>query len=61
MRSTCAWPVLLGRKTLQKLRAADPAALQQRVKVSRREVRTLLATSTLASPVPFLWHRLWRP
>jgi len=61
VRLACAWPVLLGRKTLQKLRAADPAALQQRVKVSRREVRALLATSTLASPVPFLWHRLWRP
>ena len=59
VRLACAWPLLLGAKTLQKLRAADVAGLQRRVKVSRGEVYALLAHSLLACPFPWWWRKLF--
>jgi farnesyl-diphosphate farnesyltransferase len=59
VRLACAWPLLLGAKTLQKLRVADVAGLQRRVKVSRGEVYALLAHSVLACPFPCWWRRLF--
>ena len=59
VRLACAWPILLGGKTLVKLRAARVIELQQRVKVSRGEVRGILLRSTLASPVPCWWRNLY--
>jgi farnesyl-diphosphate farnesyltransferase len=56
VRLACAWPVLLGMKTIGKLRAAGVAELQQRVKVSRGEVRGILLRSILAYPVPGMWR-----
>jgi len=61
VRLACAWPVLLGLKTIGRLRAAGVADLQRRVKVPRREVQTMMLRSALACPVPFLWRRLYRP
>jgi farnesyl-diphosphate farnesyltransferase len=61
VRLACAWPVLLGIKTVKKLRVASVSALQQRVKVPRGEVYGLLAWSVLACPIPFLWRRLYKP
>lgn len=58
VRLACAWPILLGAKTIEKLRAADVAGLRRRVKVSRGEVHGLLALSVLACPFPFWWRRL---
>ena len=59
VRLACAWPILLGMRTIEKLRAAGVAELRQRVKVSRGEVRGMLLRSTLASPLPFAWRRLF--
>jgi farnesyl-diphosphate farnesyltransferase len=59
VRLACAWPVLLGIKTIHKLRAANVGDLRQRVKVPRGEVYGLLARSTLACPFPFLWRKLY--
>ena len=59
VRLACAWPVLLGARTIEKLRAAGVAELQQRVKVSRGEVRGMLVRSLLACPAPFLWRKLY--
>jgi farnesyl-diphosphate farnesyltransferase len=59
VRLACAWPVLLGAKTIGKLRAAGVDGLQRRVKVSRGEVYALMARSTLACPAPFLWRKLY--
>ena len=56
VRLACAWPVLLGIRTIEKLRAANIFELQQRVKVSRGEVRGILLRSLLACPLPFLWR-----
>jgi farnesyl-diphosphate farnesyltransferase len=61
VRLACAWPVLLGVKTIQKLRAASVAELQSRVKVTRGEVRGILARSLLACPAPFWWRKLYAP
>jgi farnesyl-diphosphate farnesyltransferase len=59
VRLACAWPLLLGAKTLQKLRAAEVAGLRRRVKVSRGEVYALLLHSVLASPFPCWWRKLF--
>ena len=61
VRLACAWPVLLGLKTIAKLRAADAAGLQQRVKVSRGEVRGILLRSILAYPLPGVWRNQFAP
>lgn len=42
VRAACALPALLGKRTLALLREAGPAALRQRVKVPRSEVRHIL-------------------
>ena len=57
VRLACAWPVLIGARTLAKLRAANVADLQARVKVSRGEVKGILLWSLLVCAVPFLWRR----
>jgi farnesyl-diphosphate farnesyltransferase len=59
VRLACAWPILLGVKTIQKLRAANVIELRMRVKASRGEVRGILLRSMLASPLPFAWRRLF--
>ena len=61
LRLACAWPVLLGGRTIEKLRAANVIELQQRVKVSRGEVRGILFRSLLACPLPFAWRKLYAP
>ncbi len=59
VRLACAWPVLIGMKTIRKLRAASVLELQQRVKVSRVEVWKIILLSLLASPLPFAWRKLY--
>jgi len=59
VRLACAWPVLIGLRTIAKLRAASVMELRKRVKVSRGEVYGILLRSTLASPVPWLWRKLY--
>jgi farnesyl-diphosphate farnesyltransferase len=61
LRLACAWPILIGMRTIEKLRAASVIELQQRVKVSRGEVRGILFWSLLACPVPFAWRKLSAP
>ena len=61
LRLGCAWPVLLGIRTIEKLRVANVIELQQRVKVSRGEVRGILFRSLLACPLPFAWRKLYAP
>ena len=61
VRLACAWPILIGAKTIEKLRPADVNRLQQRVKATRSEVRGMMACSVLAYPFPFLWRKLFSP
>jgi farnesyl-diphosphate farnesyltransferase len=59
VRLACAWPILIGVRTIEKLRAANVIELQQRVKVSRGEVRGIIFRSLLACPLPSAWRKLW--
>jgi len=61
VRLACAWPILIGMKTIEKLRAANVIELEQRVKVSRGEVYGILWRSLLACPLPFAWRKLYLP
>jgi farnesyl-diphosphate farnesyltransferase len=59
VRLACVWPVLIGVRTIERLRAASIFGLQQRIKISRAEVRWILLRSTLAYPLPFAWRKLF--
>ncbi|MGA2278767.1 MAG: phytoene/squalene synthase family protein [Verrucomicrobiota bacterium] len=59
VRLACAWPILIGMKTIEKMRAASVLDLQQRVKVSRAEVRGIMLRSTLVYPLPRMWQKLF--
>jgi len=59
VRLGCALPILIGMRTIGKLRAASVIELQQRVKISRGEVRGIMLRSLLACPLPFVWRRLF--
>jgi farnesyl-diphosphate farnesyltransferase len=61
MRLACAWPILIGAKTIEKLRAASVLDLQRRVKVSHGEVRGILLQSLLFYPLPGAWQKLFSP
>jgi len=61
LRLACAWPILLGIRTIEKLRAANVMELQQRVKVSRGEVRTIIFRSLVCCPWPSAWRKLYLP
>ncbi|HZI31517.1 MAG TPA: squalene/phytoene synthase family protein, partial [Candidatus Binatia bacterium] len=58
VRLACAWPVLIGVRTIEKLRMADVLTLRTRIKVSRKEVRGILFRSLMACPFPTLWRKL---
>ncbi|MEY4916796.1 MAG: hypothetical protein RL616_709 [Verrucomicrobiota bacterium] len=61
VRLACAWPILIGQRTIANLRAAGGADLQARVKVSRSEVWRIILLSALACPLPFLWRKQFVP
>jgi farnesyl-diphosphate farnesyltransferase len=57
VRLACAWPILIGMRTIEKLRAASVMELRQRVKVPRSEVRKILFRSLVSYPAPGLWRK----
>src|ERR1017187_6793619 len=59
VRLGCAWPILIGMKTIERLRAGNVLDLQRGVKISRAEVRGILLRSTLAYPLPAVWRKLF--
>jgi farnesyl-diphosphate farnesyltransferase len=59
LRLACAWPLLIGIKTLGRLRRARVLDPQQRVKISRREVRQIVIKSVLLYPWPGAWRMLF--
>jgi farnesyl-diphosphate farnesyltransferase len=59
VRLACAWPLLIGIKTLKKLRAANVLAPELHVKISRSEVRRILVRTVLYYPWPSAWKRLF--
>ncbi len=59
VRLACAWPILIGVRTIEKLRAADVIDLRQHLKISHGERNRIIWRSVLASPLPFAWRRLF--
>jgi farnesyl-diphosphate farnesyltransferase len=57
VRLACAWPILIGMRTIEKLRAAGVMVLQERVKVSRAEVQGILLRSLASYPLPRVWRK----
>jgi farnesyl-diphosphate farnesyltransferase len=58
VRLACAWPILIGLKTIERLRAANVVELQQDIKIPRGEVRGILLRSVLSCPIPGAWQKL---
>jgi farnesyl-diphosphate farnesyltransferase len=61
VRLACAWPVLIGVRTLARLRTAEVIELRQRVKVSRAEVRGIIFRSLACCWWPAAWRKMYAP
>ena len=58
LRLACAWPVLIGLETLQRLRVETILDPEQRVKISRDGVRSIIVSSLLRYPFKNSWKNL---
>jgi farnesyl-diphosphate farnesyltransferase len=58
VRLACAWPILIGMKTLAMLRAGNVLDPDRRIKVPRPEVNRLILRSVLCYPWPGAWRKL---
>jgi farnesyl-diphosphate farnesyltransferase len=61
LRLACAWPILLGGKTLDKLSATNPLQPEPRIKATRGEVRSILWRSVWRLPFRNAWGNLFTP
>ena len=59
VRLACAWPLLIGVKTLVRLSAGNVLDDAQRIKISRAEIRRLIMSSVFRYPFPHAWNRLF--
>jgi len=59
VRLACAWPLLIGVRTIERLRAANVIELQQHIKISHGERNRIIWRSVLTYPVPWAWQRLF--
>jgi farnesyl-diphosphate farnesyltransferase len=59
VRLACAWPVLIGVKTIEKLRTANVLDPRLTLKATRGEVRGIIARSVLRYPWPKYWQQLF--
>jgi farnesyl-diphosphate farnesyltransferase len=59
VRLACAWPILIGARTIKRLRAANVLELRQGVKISRGRVYGIMLHSVLAYPLPSVWRKLF--
>ena len=59
VRLACAWPILIGVRTLAKLRSANILDPNQHVKVSRQEVKQIILRTLVRYPVRGAWRKLF--
>jgi farnesyl-diphosphate farnesyltransferase len=57
VRLACAWPILIGLRTLNRLKVEPILDPEHRIKVSRPEVRQIMLRSALLYPFPAIWRR----
>lgn len=60
LRLACAWPILIGIRTLALLRTGNPLDAKRRIKVARGEVYSILIGSVLRLPFPAAWRQQFR-
>lgn len=60
VRLACAWPLLIGVKTLELLRSGNVLDSKHRIKATRAQVRSIMLRSLLACAWPPAWRRLYR-
>lgn len=59
VRLACAWPILIGVRTLARLRVENILDAGRRMKISRAEVRDIFVRSILSYPFSGRWRRLF--
>jgi farnesyl-diphosphate farnesyltransferase len=60
VRLACAWPLLIGRETLELLRTGRVLDVTHRLKITRGQVRGLVWRSIRYYPLPPAWRSLFR-
>jgi farnesyl-diphosphate farnesyltransferase len=60
LRLACAWPILIGVRTLRRLRHENVLDPMRRIKVTRPEIYALIARSILLWPWPSAWRGQFR-
>jgi farnesyl-diphosphate farnesyltransferase len=58
VRLACAWPVLIGLRTLHLLKMGNVLNPDTRIKVSRSEIKRIVLRSVMAYPLAARWERL---
>jgi farnesyl-diphosphate farnesyltransferase len=58
VRLACAWPILIGLRTLDKLQEANALDDKRRIKVRRAEIRRIVLRSMLSYYSPQAWDHL---
>jgi len=61
VRLACAWPVLIGAKTISRLREGKVLDPRRRIKITRGQVRGIIWRSVLSHPFPGAWQKLFVP
>ncbi|MGO8701288.1 MAG: phytoene/squalene synthase family protein [Limisphaerales bacterium] len=56
LRLACAWPLLIGARTVRKLRQENILDATRRVKITRAEVRSVVLRSVFLYPFPARWR-----
>jgi farnesyl-diphosphate farnesyltransferase len=60
VRLACAWPILIGARTIALLRKSNMLDNRHRIKISRSDIRRLILQSIIRYPNPKAWNRLYR-
>jgi len=61
VRLACAWPILIGARTIARLRTANVLELRRGVKISRVEVYGMILHSVLSYPLADSWRKQFVP
>src|SRR5213075_1652540 len=56
VRLACAWPILIGMRTLDRLKAESVLDPERRIKVTRGEVRGIISRSVILYPFAGAWR-----
>jgi farnesyl-diphosphate farnesyltransferase len=59
IRLACAWPALIGARTLAHLAGGNVLDARRRIKVTRAEVHGIMIRSLLSYPIPGAWSKMF--